>query len=132
MVAFKLKMRGFSSEPHRPFTRGLQVVSVNANGLSRVALASLIMGVLVGGVALGRIVTAYNPAASPSASAIPTPTTTGAAIGLGDDVAGEDIRRLPRYPGSVRTEYEAIVDERYRLTITEFMVDAPPEEVRLF
>lgn len=109
------------------------MVCVNAIGLSRVALAFLIIGVLVGGVALGRAVTALNPITSPTSSAMPSPTSSGSVIGLPDsDVAGEDIRRLPRYPGSVRTEYEVSIDDRYRLTITEFMVDAELEEGRLF
>ncbi|CAN5257530.1 hypothetical protein BH23CHL9_BH23CHL9_16960 [soil metagenome] len=121
-------MRGFSSDPHQRFIRHRDDTGVNATGLSRVALAFLIIGVLIGGVALGRVVTAFDPTTSPTPSAMPSPSSTGTVNGQPDsDVVGEDIRRLPRYPGSIRTEYEVIVDESYRLTITEFMVDAPLE-----
>jgi hypothetical protein len=48
------------------------------------------------------------------------------------DVAGEDLDRLPRYPGSVRTEYEVSIDDRFRLTATEYLAEATLDEVRSF
>ena len=47
-------------------------------------------------------------------------------------VPGEALERLPRYPGSVRTEYEVSIDDRYRLIAVEYFADATVDEVRLF
>ncbi|HEX2843796.1 MAG TPA: hypothetical protein VHP64_00970 [Candidatus Limnocylindria bacterium] len=100
--------------------------------LSRVALALLIIVVLIGGVVLGSVVTAV---ATPSPTLSPTPSMSMApdASGLPTaDVSGDDLERLPRYPGSVRTEYEISVDDRFRLVATEYLADASMDEVRSF
>ena len=124
-------MRAFSSDAHGDLIGTDDDAGVmDAIRLSRVTLALLIIVVMVGGVLLGSAVTAMvaptptptpTPAATPSDAAIPT-----------DDVAGEDLERLPRYPGSVRTEYEVSIDDRYRLTAVEYFADATIDEVRLF
>jgi hypothetical protein len=126
-------MRAFSSDAHGDLIGTDDDPGVmDAIRLSRVTLALLIIVVMVGGVLLGSAVTAMvaptptpmptpTPAVPPSAAAIPT-----------DDVAGEDLERLPRYPGSVRTEYELSIDDRYRLTAVEYFADATIDEVRLF
>ena len=105
---------------------------MDAIRLSRVTLALLIIVVMVGGVLLGSVVTAMVP---PAATPTPTPTPTVAPSDTAmptADVAGEDLDRLPRYPGSVRTEYEVSIDDRYRLTAVEYFADATIDEVRLF
>ena len=100
--------------------------------LSRVALALLIIVALIGGVVLGSVVTAV---ATPSPTLSPTPSMSLApdASGLpAADVAGDDLERLPRYPGSVRSEYEISVDDRFRLVATEYLADASMDDVRAF
>ena len=102
--------------------------------LSRAALALLIIGVLVGGVVLGSAVTALVASpASPPATAAPEPSAASSGAGLPrTDVAGEDFVRLPRYPGSVRTEYEVSIDERFRLTAVEYFAEDALDPVRAF
>ena len=100
--------------------------------LSRAALALVIIVVLIGGVVLGSVVTAVatpspTPALSPSARVSPDSSGLPTA-----DVPGDDLERLPRYPGSVRTEYEISVDDRFRLVATEYLADAGLDDVRAF
>ena len=100
--------------------------------LSRAALALVIIVVLIGGVVLGSVVTAVatpspTPALSPSARVSPDSSGLPTA-----DVPGDDLERLPRYPGSVRTEYEISVDGRFRLVATEYLADASLDDVRAF
>jgi hypothetical protein len=101
--------------------------------VSRSALAILLVGVLAGGFVLGGAMTATT---DPSPSNSPGPTlaaTPRPADRLPDaDVDGEDLARLPRYPGSVRTEFDVSVDDRYRLTAVEYLADATEAEVRAF
>jgi hypothetical protein len=98
--------------------------------LSRVALALLIIVVLIGGVVLGSVVTAV---ATPSPTRTPSMSMAPDASGLPTaDVSGDDLERLPRYPGSVRTEYEISVDDRFRLVATEYLADASMDDVRAF
>ena len=105
---------------------------MDAIRLSRVTLALLIIVVMIGGVLLGSAVTAMvAPTSTPAPTPTPAVTPSGAAIPM-DDVAGEDLERLPRYPGSVRTDHEISIDDRYRLTAVEYFADATVDEVRLF
>lgn len=107
---------------------------MNPAMLSRTSLAVLLVAVLAGGVVLGRAVTAFGEdvdGASPSQVATPDPSPTPAEL-PGADVVGEDLERLPRYPGSVRSEYELSRDDRYRLVAVEYTADATVEEVRAF
>jgi len=120
-----------SPGPHRP--RG-RFGDMDAIRLSRVTLALLIVVVMIGGVLLGSAVTAI---VSATPTPVPTPAPTAAVSPSGAaipavDVAGEDLQRLPRYPGAVRTEFEISVDDRYRLTAVEYFADATVDEVRLF
>lgn len=48
------------------------------------------------------------------------------------DVAGEDLDRLPRFPGSVRATYEVSRDAVLRSTASVFLADASVDEVRTF
>lgn len=106
--------------------------SVTSIGLSRTFLALLLVTVVIGGVVLGRAVMGVvsgspTPSATATATATPTPAIMPAV-----DADGEDFERLPRYPGSVRTEYRIILDDGYRLTTTEYLADADLDTVRLF
>jgi hypothetical protein len=125
-------MRGFSSGPHRTLIVGLDHSGVRSINLSRASLALLVAAVLLGGFVLGSTLPTLgeNPEAtsSPSASAV-SPGEGGLPMA---DVPGEDLERLPRYPGSVRSEFGVTMDERYRLTTVEFLADAPLDEVRSF
>ena len=101
--------------------------------LSRAAVALLIGGGLVGGVLLGSAVTAFVPPGAP-ASASPTPpqpTASAASLPVAD-VSGEDLARLPRYPGSVRTEFALTRDDVFRLTAVEYFADDALDAVRTF
>ncbi|HSI99768.1 MAG TPA: hypothetical protein VLA59_05225 [Patescibacteria group bacterium] len=126
-------MRAFSSDAHGDLIGTDDDPGVmDAIRLSRVTLALLIIVVMVGGVLLGSAVTAMvAPTPTPTPTPTPAATPSDAAIPT-DDVAGEDLERLPRYPGSVRTEYEVSIDDRYRLTAVEYFADATIDEVRLF
>jgi hypothetical protein len=105
---------------------------MDAIRLSRLTLALLIIVVVMGGVLVGGAVTAII-APSPTPTSTPTPTASPSAASMpGSDVAGDDIARLPRYPGSVRSDHEIDVDDRYRLTAVEYLADATIDEVRLF
>lgn len=105
---------------------------MNSTSLSRTILALLLVSVVIGAVVLGRVVMGVVTASpAPSASAIPTATPTPAILPAAD-VDGEDFARLPRYPGSLRTDFRIIVDDGYRLTTTEYLVDADLDAVRTF
>jgi len=126
-------MRAFSSGAHRDLIGTDDDLGVmDAIRLSRVTLALLIIVVMVGGVLLGSAVTAMV-APTPTPMPTPTPAVTPSDSALPvSDVTGDDLERLPRYPGSVRTEYEVSIDDRYRLIAVEYFADATVDEVRLF
>jgi hypothetical protein len=126
-------MRAFSSGAHGDLIGADEdPVVMDAIRLSRLTLALLIIVVMVGGVLLGSVVTAMvPPAATPTPTPAPSVAPSDPAMPAAD-VAGEDLERLPRYPGSVRTEYEVSIDDRYRLTAVEYFADATIDEVRLF
>lgn len=107
---------------------------MNPAPLSRGPLALVLAGVLIGGVVLGSAVTAFGQGlAGPTSTATPTPVPTSSSARLPDaDVDGEDLDRLPRYRGAVRTEYETSRDDRFRLTAVEYLADASVEDVRAF
>ena len=71
-----------------------------------------------------------EPAATPTESPTPSPTATARIPAA--DVAGEDLATLPRYPGSVRTDYEIAVDDQYRLIVIEYVAAAEFDDVRMF
>jgi hypothetical protein len=106
---------------------------MDAIRLSRAALALLITGVMVTGILLGSAVSALSPP-GPSAQESPsTPPVTASPARLPEaDVSGEDFVRLPRYPGSVRTEYELTRDDVFRLTAVEYFADHDLDAVRSF
>ena len=98
---------------------------------SRAALAVLIAAVLLGGIALGTTLPSLADAPVRSPSPIESASPSAPALPAAD-VPGEDLARLPRYPGSVRSEFSVSVDERYRLTAVEYLADASLDAVRAF
>jgi hypothetical protein len=126
-------MRAFSSGAHGDLIGADDDPgAMDAIRLSRVTLALLIIVVMIGGVLLGSAVTAMV-APTPTPIPTPTPAVTPSDLAIPTaDVAGDDLERLPRFPGSVRTEYEISLDDRYRLTAVEYFADATIDEVRLF
>jgi hypothetical protein len=109
------------------------MATMNSTTVSRVSLAMLLAAALVAGVILGSTMAAFGDGRT---GATPTPTpivTPGPNADVPRaEVDGEDFARLPRYPGSVRTEYEISVDDRFRLTAVEYLADADLELVRAF
>jgi hypothetical protein len=106
---------------------------MSPDSLPRGSLALLLVAVLIGGVALGSALTAFGQDVAPPASPSPTPLPTVTSARLPDaDLEGEDLERLPRFPASVRTEYEISRGDRFRLTAVEYLADATIEEVRAF
>jgi hypothetical protein len=107
---------------------------VKPTDLSRIGVGLLVIATLVTGVVVGSATFASDPGATPTptvapSSAAATPTVAPLPEA---DVDGEDLARLPRYPGSVRTQHEVSVDDRFRLTLTEYLADATLDEVRAF
>jgi hypothetical protein len=108
--------------------------------LTRARLTLLLAGILLCGLLIGGLaaVVAFprpalfggQPIASPTQS--PGPSPTALATLPASDVPGEDLVTLPRYPGSVRSDYEVALDDRYRLIVTEYLAAAGVEEVRAF
>jgi hypothetical protein len=95
-------------------------------------MALLIVSVLLVGIVLGGALPELGgaaPSMTPAPRVTPSPPATGLPT---SDVPGEDLARLPRYPGSVRSEHEISADDRHRLTATEFMADATIDDVRAF
>jgi hypothetical protein len=139
-------MRGFSSAPHTRFIAIRQSCAVPPMSRARVRpvrarVVSLVGGILLGAAlffAVGVFLAAprltmlgQEPDPSPTLAATPSPSPTVAALPA-VDVAGEDLAALPRYPDSVRSDYQVAVDERYRLIVTEYLAEADIEEVRAF
>ena len=129
-------MRGFSSDPHGILIRARQIGTVHTLSLPRATLALLIVAVLLAGVFIGSVLPTLR---AEQASATPSPTVAAtepvesqAGELPGADVPGEDLERLPRYPGSVRSEYEASRDDDIGLTALEFLADATVDDVRTF
>ena len=101
--------------------------------IPRATLALLVVAVLAGGVVLGSVVTTLASPEQPIPTATPTPTVAPTvAEPPATDVAGEDFERLPRYPGSVRTEFEVSRDARFILTAVEYFADATLDDVRRY
>lgn len=130
-----MPMRGFSLNPHALLIGGDDHQRMDPAFISRATLPLVLVAVLVGGVVLGSGVAMFG---DDQPSALPTPTPWPSTSPSADDrmpdgdVTGVDLERLPRFPGSVRSEYGVSRDERYRLVAVEFLADATVEEVRAF
>jgi hypothetical protein len=113
---------------------------VRPTGVTRFNLALAAGGILLCGVLLGGLVAllaglrlpTLGVGESPPATLSPTPSATASAQLPAADVAGEDLLALPRFPGSVRTDYEVALDERYRLIVTEYLAEADIDRVLAF
>jgi hypothetical protein len=133
-------MRAFSSGPHTTFTAtpqrwGVQSANRARTNLATLAGVALLCAALLVGVAafftLPRLtMLGQEPTATPTESPTPSPTATANLPAA--DAAGEDLSALPRYPGSVRSDYEIALDEQYRLIVTEYLAAADFGEVRTF
>ncbi len=99
--------------------------------ISRLAAATLAVALLLGGFAAGRVVTTMQ-LAEPSPRAEGSPTGTGDPALPVVDVDGDDLDRLPRYPGAVRTEYEIRDGDGVRTILLEYLVASPVDDVRVF
>jgi len=105
---------------------------VSSINLSRAGLGLLVAVVLLGGIVLGSTLPTLGETPDATPSPTPVAASPGATALPAADAAGEDLARLPRYPGSVRSEFSVSVDERYRLTAVEYLADAPLDVVRTF
>ena len=127
-------MRVFSWSPHRALTARMHPRAVESVRMPRANLAVLVALVFGAGVALAGVVAslrAPQPVASPTAVA--ATASPAASIGLAArEVPGEDIDRLPRYPGSVRSMHEVARDPGFRVIATEYRVEATVDDVRAF
>ncbi|HEX2221609.1 MAG TPA: hypothetical protein VHK06_03720 [Candidatus Limnocylindria bacterium] len=99
--------------------------------ISRLALAALLLAVLVGGVALGRAPIATQPDRAPASAPASSAAPSGIALPSGD-VPGEEIGRLPRYPGSVRVAFDRDDAGDRSIASAEYLVRAPLDDVRSF
>jgi hypothetical protein len=109
------------------------VSRVQSVSLSRVSLALLAVALVLGGVVVGRAAAPRDdPRPSTSAPEVATPHASPAAVLPLADVAGQDIARLPRYPGSVRSGYQVFDEGQYRLTAAEYLAAATVDDVRAF
>lgn len=101
--------------------------------LARGGLAVLfVVVVLISGAVLGSTLPTLTSAPSPVPSASAPDTTPVEGVLPAVDVPGEDLARLPRYPGSVRSDFAVSLSDGYRLTATEFLTDAALDDVRSF
>ena len=127
-------MRNLSCRPHRPLIGFGHDIVVQLVKIPRASLALLIAAVLVCGVVLGGVWSSLrgaDPTPGPVAASSTPSFTPSPSVGVAD-VAGEDLERLPRYPGTVRSGYEMVREDRFRLIATEYHVKATVDEVRTF
>jgi hypothetical protein len=101
----------------------------------------MLLAVLVGGVAVNRVASPPNsepaslPSPSPVADSTPDNSSTIAAHVAelpGDDVLGEDLDGLPRYPHSVRVFFDRTEGEQATVISAEYLARASRDRVRAF
>lgn len=101
--------------------------------VSRIGAAAAIVGLLLGGFAVGRAANEMIQAETvPNPSPSPMDVTGGEILLPTIDAEGDDFATLPRYPGSVRTQYVAERRGPFRTVDQEYLVAAPLDEVRAF
>lgn len=109
--------------------------AVRTTSVPPATIALTVGGILLCGLLLGGIVVLAADLMSPNVGVEPSPRLTSSPSPTdtaqlpAEDIAGEDLAALPRFPGSVRTDYEVALDERYRLIVTEYLALADIEEV---
>jgi len=116
----------------RPDTSAVKPTIVSRATLPLAAGGILLCGLLLGGI-VALVVDLRLPMlggeeSSPTTSS-PTPSPSASPELPDEDVVGEDLLALPRFPGSVRTDYEVALDEHYRLIVTEYLAAAEIDEV---
>jgi hypothetical protein len=128
-------MRGFSSSIHHGLIASRhgwpvqQPFNVPRANLALLVAATLGCGVLLGGAAASLGGPEPTPGLAPvAATTSPSPSPSLAT----SDVPGEDIDRLPRMPGSVRTAHEVLGESGFQLTANEYHVAATVDAVRAF
>lgn len=127
-------MREFSCWPHHTLIGWGDDGCVQLANLPRANLAILVAAVLACGVILGGVAASLpmsDPSPSPSAASS-TPSASPSSSVAVADVAGQDFDRLPRYPMSVRSGYDMVREDRFRLTAAEYQAEAAVEDVRTF
>jgi hypothetical protein len=102
--------------------------------IARLAMATLVVALLAAGFALGRLVTATQPQVTPGptpSSSLETEPRLPELLPVAD-VDGSDLDVLPRYPGSVRTQYRVRDDAAGTVTKVEYLASGSVEAVRSF
>jgi hypothetical protein len=101
--------------------------------MGRLPLAVVFVVLLLfAGYAMGRAYVALAPLLAPS-SPVPTSVAEPTTIPLPtEDVAGNDLPRLPRYPGAIRTEYREFHEDAVPVIHIEYLARAETNDVRLF
>lgn len=99
--------------------------------ISRAVVAVAALALLLGGFAAGSVLTALRPTDLQPRSEAGAGGETDFALPV-EDVNGNDLARLPRYPGSFRTEYSIRDGEVARRVSIEYLVSAPIGDVRVF
>jgi hypothetical protein len=105
---------------------------VQSVSFSRGALALIVVVAMLGGAIAGSLATELGsdgPTMTPALPASPPPSSAALPAA---DAPGEDLARLPRYPGSVRSAYEVVRDDVYRLKAAEYLALASVDDVRAF
>lgn len=128
-------MRAFSSAPHQTFIALRFDGSVQLVRIPRVTLALVVAAVLACGLVLGGMAVSLRsvaPVQSPAADSPPVSPASPSSTLPSEDVTGEDLERLPRYPGSVRSAHEIVREDRFTLTASEYRASASVDDVRTF
>lgn len=108
---------------------------------SRIIVASLALILVLAGFIAGRALNDQQPGRitevnSPSRTALPEhtdPRTLEPAVRIpSEDVPGRDISGLPRYPGSVRVEYESGKHDRLKVVRARYLTRDGLDAVRGF
>jgi hypothetical protein len=97
-------------------------------GARLLGLAAVALTFLLAGYALGRLVTASG---EPDPAQLARPTSAGWSMPA-TDANGVDLPRLPRYPGSVRVDYQRQVTGTLLVTEVEYLTAEPIEKVHRF
>ena len=100
--------------------------------ISRIALVTLALALMIVSFAAGRLTTLAQLAEVASASS-PTSSPSEATAELPlEEVTGEDLPDLPRHPGSTRVEYRHTEHANAIVTEAEYVVDGEIEAIRDF